>query len=417
MIFYYIFLVVFGIFAAVFLIGGTLAIIQHRRQPLQQRLEQARKELLNKESTTGASELNADMHPKISNEILRDVAEAEGFRFTDESNRFLSFQRVFSHPDETRTSPNSASAVGGDFGEKRQRESLRQTLSTADDAAELTLRRDQLGALPKAEILRTASEHGWVYQTEEVSGNEWRLLFQRENRTAASSPSAPETAETPELVRSEEQEFLARLDGVAPGISGVAKVELGDVSHRLSMARYRELAAGRGWEVEGTERSGRNLFLQVKRIGTVTTNRRLDLGFLSGPSLTELRDSAAAREEAERVLRETGVDVLSEKVLDDARRRHLALRRTVTRLTWLSALPGTFALSGLLFCLVLLGDGSTHAAGVLAIVSLVAAVICAALIPLGMRAERARKAAVADYTTAYERVVAAALTTQDPSVS
>ncbi|MDR7301058.1 hypothetical protein [Haloactinomyces albus] len=185
MIIYYIFLVVFGLFAAAFLFIGIFALIQHRRQPLQQRLEQVRQDLLKKESTTGASELNAGMYSKISNEMLRDIAESEGFRFTGKSNRYLGFQRALSQSGETRASLGFSSAVGDDFGEKRQRESLHQTLSTTGDTADrssLTLRRDELGALPKAEILRTAQEHGWEYQSEEISGNEWRLTFQRDGQ-------------------------------------------------------------------------------------------------------------------------------------------------------------------------------------------------------------------------------------------
>lgn len=212
--------------------------------------------------------------------------------------------------------------------------------------------------------------------------------------------------------RSPEAEFLARLDGVTPDISGLAQVSLEELPGRLSMADYRRLAAGRSWEVDRIARSGGKLSLQVKRTGSSPVTRNPGPEFLSGPSLAELRGNEVAREEAARVLRETGVDVLSEEALDEARRRHLTLRRTVTRHTWSATIPGTFALTGLLFCLVLWGDGNMRAGNILAIVSLGAAVICAALIPLGIKAEKARKAAVHDYTSAYERVVSAALEAQ-----
>lgn len=221
-----------------------------------------------------------------------------------------------------------------------------------------------------------------------------------------------ETRDTSSQDRSPEQEFLARLDEVTTDISGVAEVSLAEFPGRLSMSNYRELAATRGWEVEGLHRSGGKLCLQVKRAGSSPVTRQAGSEFLSGPGLTELRGNDVACEEAARVLQETGVDVLSDAVLDDARRRHLTLRRRVTRFSWLSTVPGVFGLAGLLFCLVLWGDGDTHAANVLAVVSLVVTGVFAALLPLPIRAEKVRKAAVHDYTAAYERVVSAALTAQ-----
>lgn len=207
---------------------------------------------------------------------------------------------------------------------------------------------------------------------------------------------------------SPEQDFLAQLDRTAPDVSGMAKVRLGDVSRRLPMARYRELAATRGWEVERTERSGSTLYVRIKRSGSAPVTRSSS-EFLSGPGLAELRGNRDACEEAARVLQETGVAVLSEEVLDDTRRRHLALRRRVVRLGWLSALPCVFAFSGVLFSFVLWRDGGTQAGNVLMTLSAVAAVVFVATLPLPIRAERARKAAISDYTTAYERVVSAAL--------
>lgn len=313
MIFYYVFLGAFGLFAVTVFAVGTIAFIQHRRQPLEKRLDQARQDLLNKETRTGYSELHSGAYSKITKEMLRDIAKSEGFHFVKQSERSLNFQRTVVQDGEKDTSSHIDDEpihARGDLGDKHHRKKLGRLLEeTADDAAELTLRRDQLGALPKAEILRTSAEHGWEYQTEEISGNEWRLLFQRGNRTVTSSPSASETAKSPEPGRSTEQELLARLEGVTTDISGVGQVSLADLPGRVSLPRFRELAASRGWDVDGTEYAGGQLHLQVKRSGTSATAQRLDLGFLSGPSLTELRDSAAAREEAERVLRETGVDV------------------------------------------------------------------------------------------------------------
>lgn len=214
---------------------------------------------------------------------------------------------------------------------------------------------------------------------------------------------------------SPEQEFLARLEGVTTDISGLGRVRMGDFPGRMPLSRYRELAASRGWELAGAEHSGSELVLQVKRRGTASVKRRPGPEFLTGPGLAELRGSEVARQEAARVLRETGVDVLSEEVLDAARRRHLALRRRVVRLAWLCAAPGLFALTGLLVSFILWGDGDVHAGNGLAVASAVAAVAFAALLALPVRAERARKATIGGYATAYERVVSAALAAQHRS--
>ncbi|MBA8825518.1 hypothetical protein FHX42_002869 [Saccharopolyspora lacisalsi] len=208
--------------------------------------------------------------------------------------------------------------------------------------------------------------------------------------------------------RSPEAEFLARLDGLTTDISGTARVSLAEMPGRMSLSRYRELAATRGGTVEGISRSGGSLHFQVKRARTSATTQRLGPEFLSGPSLTELRDSPPAREEAARVLRETSVDVLSDAVLDAVRGRHLAWRRKVVRFGWLSALPAVFAFTGFL-APDLWRDGHTGAGNVLAIASLVSVVLFAVLLPLPIRFEKSRKAAIGDYKSAYERVVSAAL--------
>ncbi len=67
------------------------------------------------------------------------------------------------------------------LGCERHQEQLENTLSKAADAADLTLRRDQLGVLPKAEILEAARERGWTLQDEEIADDEWRLVLRREN--------------------------------------------------------------------------------------------------------------------------------------------------------------------------------------------------------------------------------------------
>ncbi|WP_019855523.1 hypothetical protein [Actinopolyspora mortivallis] len=175
------------------------------------------------------------------------------------------------------------------------------------------------------------------------------------------------------------------------------------------MPEYRELATNRGWKVDRIERSGDAVCLLLRRHGSSPVHHDMGFDFLDGPGLAELRGNATAREEAARVLHETGVDVLSEEVLDENRRRHLVLRRRVLRLTWLSVLSGVFSLTGLLFCLVLWREGDVRAGNVLAFVSLGTGLLCLAALPLPIRAERTRKAAVGAYKDAYERVVSAAL--------
>ncbi|MBA8825517.1 hypothetical protein FHX42_002868 [Saccharopolyspora lacisalsi] len=183
MIFYYMFIAVFGVFVVVFLSVGIFAIAQNRLQPLEKRLDRARRDLLKKETKAGASELRSGAYSKVTPEMLRDIANSEGFCFVDELERSLNFQRsvVQSGGEKSGTLQGSRNDMDRALGYKRHQEHLENTLSEAADAADLTLRRDELGALPKAEILRTAQEHGWAFRDEEITGNEWRLLFRREN--------------------------------------------------------------------------------------------------------------------------------------------------------------------------------------------------------------------------------------------
>lgn len=74
-------------------------------------------------------------------------------------------------------------------------------------------------------------------------------------------------------------------------------------------------------------------------------------------------------------------------------------------------LAGMSALVGVLVAVGLWNDGDARAGDVM-VVSSVVAVVSASSAVLPIRAERARKAAVRDYTTAYERVVAAAMSAQ-----
>lgn len=188
---YYVIMGIFLIPAALILIGMIVALIDHRRQPLEKRMNQARQDLLKKESETGASELYSGAYSKVSDEMLRDMAKEEGFHFVDLTSRTISFQRTITQDSNMGTTPLVKGApihARGDLGNKRHRERLHRHLTEAPTGeASLTLRRDELGALPKAEILHTAQEHGWAYRTEEISGNEWRLLFHRDGQAAETS--------------------------------------------------------------------------------------------------------------------------------------------------------------------------------------------------------------------------------------
>ncbi|ASU77314.1 hypothetical protein CDG81_02160 [Actinopolyspora erythraea] len=207
-----------------------------------------------------------------------------------------------------------------------------------------------------------------------------------------------------------EAEFLRRLENTRTNLAGVAYVDIPYSERKISLGHYRGLVRERGWRVTGVERGDEGMFrLVLERSGSTSAPHILGPTFIEGPSLDELRGNESALLEAERVRRETGVDVLSDSVLDGVRREHVRLRRRYVRLGRLAALPALLAFVTLMFSLVALGDGNPEAVRTLLIVSAVSAVVFVLSLWPTIRAARARRAAVADYKAGYERVVAAAL--------
>ncbi|MCP2252242.1 hypothetical protein LY13_000981 [Prauserella aidingensis] len=203
-----------------------------------------------------------------------------------------------------------------------------------------------------------------------------------------------------------EAEFVARLSALQADLGGTARIDVSDIPC-ASWPRCRELAEAHGWEFKtvAPERGGHHWILA--RPGTESVDRR-DALFVTGPPLEQLRQYPRAREVAEQVRRELGVDPLSQVALNEARAAHNAHRKTTNRAVALAVLSGMTLLIVLVTAGRLFADGGTTA--------LVLAVVCGLLLvgtvvgTIGIvRRERARKAAVRPFTEGYERVVAAVL--------
>ncbi|ASU77313.1 hypothetical protein CDG81_02155 [Actinopolyspora erythraea] len=143
-------------------------------------MAKVREDLASREKN-GASDLRTGHYPKISNEMMRDLAEHEGFVFLGLGGPIMSFRRPVptdGDPVEVPGAWKGPIEPHGDIGSGKHRRLLREWLdgASADDSS-LTLRRDQLGALPKAEILESAAEYGWSFESEEITDTEWRLTF------------------------------------------------------------------------------------------------------------------------------------------------------------------------------------------------------------------------------------------------
>ncbi|MGJ7908248.1 hypothetical protein ACOQFL_17430 [Actinopolyspora sp. H202] len=139
-----------------------------------------RKDLASREKN-GASRLISGSYPKISNEMMRDVAEHEGFVFLGSTGRSMNFRRPVvsdGEPGEVPDAWKGRIEPHGGMGSGKHRRLLGEWLDGASaEESSLLLRRDQLGALPKSEILELAAEYGWSFESEEITDTEWRLNF------------------------------------------------------------------------------------------------------------------------------------------------------------------------------------------------------------------------------------------------
>lgn len=205
---------------------------------------------------------------------------------------------------------------------------------------------------------------------------------------------------------SAEAEFLARLNGLQADISGRTRVDMSGIP-RSSWRRCREIAEAHGWEYSSVDVDSSAHYLVLTRPGTTSVPKH-DSQFITGPPLAELREYPQARETAEQVRRESGVDPLSDHALNEARATHNACRKRTTRCVALAVFSGLTLLVVLVTAGRLLGDGGTAALVVAAacVVLLVGTIVGTVGI---VRRERARKAAIRPFVDGYERVVAAVL--------
>lgn len=155
-------------------------LIMSRFKPLGTHVAKIREDLASREKN-GHSTLRSGYYPKISDEMMRDLAEHEGFVFLGSIGRNMNFRRPVptdGDPVEVPDAWKGRIEPHGGMGSGKHRRLLREWLDGASvEDSSLTLRRDQLGALPKAEILELAAEYGWSFESEEITDTEWRLTF------------------------------------------------------------------------------------------------------------------------------------------------------------------------------------------------------------------------------------------------
>jgi hypothetical protein len=73
-----------------------VSVVQQRRTPLPERIEQVRQKLRDSETPSGATSLLSGYRVGVSDDMVREVAEAEGYQwtgYTGLNDRQLNFQR------------------------------------------------------------------------------------------------------------------------------------------------------------------------------------------------------------------------------------------------------------------------------------------------------------------------------------
>ena len=89
----YIIMAVFGVLIVALLLWSIVWSIQERRLPVEEKMERVRAELCRRESPTGSTDISRAYVAGVSDEMIRDIADREGFDYVGAGNRFLNFQR------------------------------------------------------------------------------------------------------------------------------------------------------------------------------------------------------------------------------------------------------------------------------------------------------------------------------------
>jgi hypothetical protein len=97
----YIFLGLLGLLIVATFITSITVAIQERRTPLDVRIEQVTQELRKNETLIGATSILSGFRVGVSDDMVRDAAEADGYQWTGYSgrnDRQLNFQRKLPEP-------------------------------------------------------------------------------------------------------------------------------------------------------------------------------------------------------------------------------------------------------------------------------------------------------------------------------
>jgi len=92
----YIFAGILGLLIVTVLVVFIVTSIQERRKPLEERMEQVRQKLRKSESPTGATSILSGYTVGVSDDAVKEIANAEGYQwagYSGQNDRRLNFQR------------------------------------------------------------------------------------------------------------------------------------------------------------------------------------------------------------------------------------------------------------------------------------------------------------------------------------
>lgn len=251
-VFLYVFLAVFTVAVVGILVVAGIAVVQQRRTPLPQRVEQVRQKLLESETPTGAASLQKGHIVGVSDDMVRELADAEGFRwtgYTHLNDQVLTFQRIVPRgegerdagSDDRRDSPAAGDAAPV---ETRVLAQLRDAQAELDGACRIEVTGyDKNG--PLGSLTDLARAHGWTFDRLDRTGSTvYAILrrpgappFDRSDQLFIKGPSLAELRRNPAAVR--EAATVARDRGINPlSDDELSRVHRAHTAHRRTFLRW-----------------------------------------------------------------------------------------------------------------------------------------------------------------------------------
>lgn len=163
--------ILYGVLGAFFLlvvVGMSLTTLQQLRTPREERKKQVLEELRRNETKTGATHVIRGYRLGVRDEAVRELAEANGYRWTDYYGRRLTFQRELPGSDGVRPAITSvaadATAASSSATTPDYAAFLARLAALTPDSSG-TARLDLSGFSPAnhKELAALADAHGWTY--------------------------------------------------------------------------------------------------------------------------------------------------------------------------------------------------------------------------------------------------------------